>query len=212
MDDLICSVCRDEYESIKAIPVLMPLCGHTFCRPCVVSVAHAGRFECPTCRKKHSRFDPEDLPINYALLNLAGDKKNKYRHGSCQQHNNPLEFWCGTCREALCGMCLFHGHIKDGHDVHQTKDLIPDMKKDALSKGEMCLEGLKMKQSEIVKKGLIQVLLATKDRTDISQLQKVMDKLDNQSGINEILLNELTMNSLINGQLRVSCPFINSLY
>jgi len=197
MEELICSVCRDEYEAVRAVPVVMPLCGHTFCRPCVVLVCHAGRFECPTCRKGHSSYDPENLPTNYAVLNLAEDKKNKFRHGSCRQHSNPLDFWCGTCREALCGLCIFHGHIKDGHDVHQAKNLVPEMQKDALTKGNMFLESLKMEQSEQVKKGLIQVLLATKFAKNIGELQTIMNGLEQQSGINEILHNASVLDSMV---------------
>ena len=197
MEGLICNVCRDEYESVRAVPVLMPLCGHTFCRPCLILVADAGRFDCPTCRKGHSSYNPGSLPTNYAVLSLIEEKKNKFKHGSCRQHGNPIEFWCVTCSESLCGLCIFHGHIKDGHDVQQAKCLGLEMKKDALTKGKTFLESLKLEQSEQVKKGLLQVLLATKNANNMDELKNMMEDLEQQTSINEILLNASELDTMI---------------
>jgi len=120
----MCVVCREEYNSDHRIPVMLPHCGHTFCRPCITHLINTtqGAMFCPTCRKRH-RTHYGELPINYALLGLV-EKTKKSKYGSCRKHGNPLEFWCCHCPEALCGHCLYEGHMGHGDDVIMAHELI----------------------------------------------------------------------------------------
>ena len=41
----------------------------------------------------------------------------------CQEHGSPLEFFCASCNELLCGKCLTKAHKK--HDYQHIDDAIP---------------------------------------------------------------------------------------
>lgn len=78
MDLLECPVCLQTYED----PVLLPSCGHTFCRRCVDRIAQTApaisrawvggaSHACPTCR---SPFRQGEVRPNFALRQLLADR------------------------------------------------------------------------------------------------------------------------------------------
>eukprot|EP00746_Dinoflagellata_sp_MGD_P000821 gnl/MRDRNA2_/MRDRNA2_101511_c0_seq1.p1 gnl/MRDRNA2_/MRDRNA2_101511_c0~~gnl/MRDRNA2_/MRDRNA2_101511_c0_seq1.p1 ORF type:complete len:498 (+),score=96.83 gnl/MRDRNA2_/MRDRNA2_101511_c0_seq1:93-1586(+) len=76
MDHLECPVCLDTFQD----PVILPSCGHSFCRQCVNRIADTnasswlraggGQHACPTCR---SLFRLGDVRTNFALTQLLSD-------------------------------------------------------------------------------------------------------------------------------------------
>ncbi|CAL4069794.1 unnamed protein product [Meganyctiphanes norvegica] len=71
-DDLSCAVCCEIYEEILHEPVLLPQCGHSFCRPCLQQLeVSKTNILCPTCRTEHIGSQISDMPTIYALLSVS---------------------------------------------------------------------------------------------------------------------------------------------
>ncbi|CAL4118476.1 unnamed protein product, partial [Meganyctiphanes norvegica] len=73
-DDLICPICMDEY-SLHAShnPVMLPDCGHTICRDCLISIYKAEDHNeqvCPICRAPYVKQHPNALPANFIVLSM----------------------------------------------------------------------------------------------------------------------------------------------
>lgn len=67
-----CSVCLNPWDREDHLPVALPACGHSFCRNCLVVMYRNDEcIRCPTCRKVYKDIRPEDLPPNFALLDLV---------------------------------------------------------------------------------------------------------------------------------------------
>ncbi|XP_071539482.1 uncharacterized protein [Panulirus ornatus] len=144
MEDLICPVCSEEFEGGMREPLVLPQCGHTFCRPCLLNLQDTDpAFKCPTCRKPHSGPSVDKLPVVYVILNmLATYNYLKVEAGviweKCQSHGDPIRLWCQPCQEPLCGQCLFEEHMTDGHNVLRTQTAL-DQEKQVLMSQAACI-------------------------------------------------------------------------
>ncbi|XP_071512780.1 uncharacterized protein [Panulirus ornatus] len=124
MDDVTCWVCAEEYWTGVREPLMLP-CGHTFCRQCISSLIQARRVECPVCRRKYPSLSVNNLPKNFAVLNIA---LNKNTIEPCIVHGDPLRFWCVDCEERGCGECMFEAHPKDQHHVINDRATLKEKK------------------------------------------------------------------------------------
>ncbi|CAL4093270.1 unnamed protein product, partial [Meganyctiphanes norvegica] len=121
-DGISCGVCCEDYEEGGARdPVMLYRCGHTFCRPCLLSLEENKRvettfFRCPTCRKPHYNPRVADLPVNYALLSVSRKRPRKCPD-TCDTHGDPLRLWCRECCSVICAMCAFEQHKDGDHTV-----------------------------------------------------------------------------------------------
>ncbi|XP_050717881.1 interferon alpha-inducible protein 27-like protein 2B [Eriocheir sinensis] len=71
MEAKSCPACRNPWNHEDHLPVMLPACGHSFCKNCLVMMhKHDKCSRCPTCRKEYKDIKPEDLPANFALLDL----------------------------------------------------------------------------------------------------------------------------------------------
>lgn len=79
--ELHCGVCRDVYEAGEREPVVLPSCGHAFCRSCLTKLEEdadkvGSYFSCPNCRMSHESPSVRALPPVFALLHLSENYKN----------------------------------------------------------------------------------------------------------------------------------------
>ncbi|CAL4073477.1 unnamed protein product, partial [Meganyctiphanes norvegica] len=152
MDDLICSVCSEEYSSEGREAVMLPVCGHTFCRPCLVSIENDYDLTCPYCRAEHEGPPVEELPINYAVNNVAMSNK-KSKDDTCDKHDGGLLiFWCRKCRLSLCGECIFEAHLTENHGVVKIKDLVEESKGPIEEKAKKVLKTLQESKTDVQRK------------------------------------------------------------
>ncbi|KAK8387317.1 hypothetical protein O3P69_018124 [Scylla paramamosain] len=141
---LCCSVCMEGYTEEERRPLMLPACGHTFCKQCMSTVmareGERGTFLCPTCRRPQPVRAVVDLPVNYSLLEVARKEalssgsssatSSNSRHKedvpkpgeSCPEHGSRLAFWCVSCETAACGECLFDRHPRPTHDLIRLQD------------------------------------------------------------------------------------------
>lgn len=78
--ELFCGVCREVYEAGEREPVVLPSCGHAFCRSCLAKLEEDGEnmgsyLSCPNCRAKHKSPSVHALPPVFALLHLSESYK-----------------------------------------------------------------------------------------------------------------------------------------
>jgi len=65
-----CDICFLQYDDNNRIP-LMFNCGHCHCKDCVSKMLDQANTNCPTCRAVFIYQTVDDVPINYALMNIA---------------------------------------------------------------------------------------------------------------------------------------------
>lgn len=76
-EELICSICEEEYDTDLKTPRLLPDCGHTFCTECLSqllerAVMEKEQFSCPEDRIPCSTMRPaNEFPKNFSLLKMA---------------------------------------------------------------------------------------------------------------------------------------------
>ncbi|XP_037795147.1 tripartite motif-containing protein 55-like, partial [Penaeus monodon] len=133
---LTCSVCFESFGEGERKPLMLPSCGHTFCKQCVrgiIASEKKGQFQCPTCRRCQPVSSLDDLPVNYSLLEVASlspstppeegsREKTLKEEERCPDHGSRLAFWCSSCESATCGECLFESHPRPDHDVLKLED------------------------------------------------------------------------------------------
>ncbi|XP_063882632.1 uncharacterized protein LOC135112272 [Scylla paramamosain] len=79
MDKVVkeCMVCQTTWDNKRHQPVALPACGHSFCRHCLIKLRNVKEVvECPICRKVLVDLLPEDLPVNWALLQSVDPSPN----------------------------------------------------------------------------------------------------------------------------------------
>lgn len=75
-DELICTVCEEEYDTDLKIPRILPDCGHTFCTECLEQLVEKAaidgeKFMCPEDRIVCSVDKPaNEFPKNFGLLRI----------------------------------------------------------------------------------------------------------------------------------------------
>ncbi|XP_064078905.1 uncharacterized protein LOC135196208 isoform X4 [Macrobrachium nipponense] len=93
---IYCAVCKEKMNRYEKEPVCLPSCGHSFCRECLIGINDAvGRITCPTCRICHQGQLPQDLPVNWLLLEML-DKEE----GESTRNQDSTELPVRNTREA----------------------------------------------------------------------------------------------------------------
>ncbi|KAK4317538.1 hypothetical protein Pmani_011382 [Petrolisthes manimaculis] len=72
-DHLLCDVCTEQYDNDHHRPLLLPTCGHTFCRNCLRSISCRQHLRCPVCRCDPF-MDVSSLPTNMEVLSLLTEE------------------------------------------------------------------------------------------------------------------------------------------
>uniref|UniRef100_A0ACB8EFY1 Uncharacterized protein n=1 Tax=Sphaerodactylus townsendi TaxID=933632 RepID=A0ACB8EFY1_9SAUR len=115
-EEATCSICLDYFRD----PVTIAGCGHAFCRACLThswgDLAGA-EASCPLCR---GPAQEGTLRPNHQLANIA-EIIQKLRPvggkgGICEQHQEPLRFFCQEDEAPVCLVCRISEEHKD-HEV-----------------------------------------------------------------------------------------------
>ncbi|XP_064103882.1 uncharacterized protein LOC135213700 isoform X2 [Macrobrachium nipponense] len=85
---LCCEICTQPYNNQERRPTLLPDCGHTFCKECLIK-SRRRNHSCPTCRKI-CYTDIERLPTNYSILDIMNEEleKKKKRNAKCENFDD----------------------------------------------------------------------------------------------------------------------------
>ena len=111
ISSLECSLCLEIYQDPRMLP-----CGHTFCLRCLQKVTDThlatSTQKCAFCRQEFGDVKLQELPKNFAILNVIASMPTITECGSVENgetHGN-ADFFCIDCWEPLCSMC---------HDSHK---------------------------------------------------------------------------------------------
>nr|XP_045594695.1 uncharacterized protein LOC123755847 [Procambarus clarkii] len=198
-DELTCVVCSELYAAGTREPVVLPSCGHTFCRQCLYGVVESqGALACPTCRSPHPGTPVQHLPTVFALLNISENFKRSER-GGCREHRSPLEFWCRGCQKPLCGHCLLEAHVREGHSVDRATVFVEERKKEIHTRSAQLVQNIRTRTDSVISGilefiGLI-VRGAEESRVLSSSAQTAEKILKDMTGIHSIesMLMSLTL-------------------
>ncbi|CAL4123762.1 unnamed protein product, partial [Meganyctiphanes norvegica] len=120
MDLPECKICHVPYDESEHRPRHAP-CGHGLCTACIRTLIKDNILECPTCRQTNNFNTPDDLPINYDLIdvirmlqtiNIPSEKETIVRESEasnnevCSVHCEVISHWCQTCQMWICADCL----------------------------------------------------------------------------------------------------------
>ncbi|XP_032066241.1 E3 ubiquitin-protein ligase TRIM11-like [Thamnophis elegans] len=161
LEELNCSICLDFFQD----PVLIPNCGHNFCRDCLTRSWGASESEasCPQCRQT---FALCSLLPNRQLARVAEEARRCGAHpdkegGSfCPKHREPLKLFCKDHQTLICVVC-------DRSKEHKGHSVIPA--EEAFQEYQMkvgnCLKAQKEQKEKI----------ATYKRDTEKKLQEMLD-------------------------------------
>ncbi|XP_039192542.1 E3 ubiquitin-protein ligase TRIM11-like isoform X1 [Crotalus tigris] len=106
LEEATCSICLDYFQD----PVLIPECGHNFCRGCLTGSWGTSESEasCPQCRQT---FGPRNVLPNRQLARLVEmarrceDPWGEDGGRVCPKHREPLKLFCKHHETLICVVC-----------------------------------------------------------------------------------------------------------
>ena len=133
---LVCDICAEPYDD-RTRQARFLECLHTFCSQCLALLAgkrQGNSILCPNCR--HPTRVPENgidgLRTNFYIDKLkaftatTGQTTAVRNTKGCDKHaNQPLFFFCETCRTAICRDCTVLDHDKTGgHSIADFSEAV----------------------------------------------------------------------------------------
>ncbi|XP_070789484.1 E3 ubiquitin-protein ligase TRIM11-like [Pituophis catenifer annectens] len=164
LEEATCSICLDFFQD----PVLIPKCGHNFCRGCLTRSWGTSESEasCPQCRQT---FAPRSLLPNRQLARVAemarrcGGPWGEEGGSLCPKHREPLKLFCKDHQTLICLVCDRSKEHK-GHSVILAEEAFQDYQ----IKVEDCLKAQKEQKEKI----------ATYKGDTEQTVQEMLDRID----------------------------------
>ena len=122
MDFFKCNICLVSYDEDIHQP-RNPPCGHGICTTCVRALIKDSFYKCPKCRGMHEVKVPEDLQVNFELMEVISAFKGKCislaeskvsgatNYNLRNVHSAPIRHWCSSCQMWFCDDC-YESHIE----------------------------------------------------------------------------------------------------
>uniref|UniRef100_A0A8C6VBC4 Uncharacterized protein n=1 Tax=Naja naja TaxID=35670 RepID=A0A8C6VBC4_NAJNA len=126
LEEATCSICLDYFQD----PVLIPECGHNFCRGCLTRNwgTSESKASCPKCRQT---FAPRSILPNRQLARVLEVARRcegplgEEEGGFCPKHRAPLKLFCREHETLTCVVCdRFKEH--EGHSVIPAEEAVQE--------------------------------------------------------------------------------------
>ena len=128
-DILDCPICYEAYDITIHLPRIIPVCGHTICSQCIMTLAKRSRdFVCPIGKEvqRGNYANLDSFPPNYTLRGLI-EQSSAFE--ICRDHQKELQYMCVQDKVKVCHECALFG----AHRSHEIKPL-NDFKSEAETK------------------------------------------------------------------------------
>ena len=124
MDKPSCKICQNTFNTSTYLPLVMPMCGHTFCRSCIYNLYAQNlskKLVCPEDNIDQGRLKKvDDLKQNSLIMKMIVVQGKEQKR--CHEHNKPNEFNCLDCEKEVCSMCGLFG-IHKNHKITTKAEL-----------------------------------------------------------------------------------------
>ncbi|CAI5768160.1 E3 ubiquitin-protein ligase TRIM7-like [Podarcis lilfordi] len=149
-EEATCSICLEYFQD----PVIIPECGHNFCRSCLTQCwgKSEGEASCPQCRKT---VEQGSIRRNLQLANvveitkkfsLLGRKEEAEGKGRvCEKHQEPLKLFCKEDEAPICLVCD-RAKEQKSHEVVPIEEASLEYK-DQISR---CLDNVRKERKKIL--------------------------------------------------------------
>ncbi|CAI5768153.1 E3 ubiquitin-protein ligase TRIM7-like [Podarcis lilfordi] len=145
-EEATCPICLECFRD----PVIIPECGHNFCRSCLIQCwgESEGEASCPQCREiiQHRNLIP-NRPLANVLekLRLQGEKEPEGKGKICEKHQEPLKLFCQEDESPICVVCDRSKEHK-GHEVVPLEEASQEYKAQISS----CLDNVRKEREKIL--------------------------------------------------------------
>uniref|UniRef100_A0A670HYH5 RING-type E3 ubiquitin transferase n=1 Tax=Podarcis muralis TaxID=64176 RepID=A0A670HYH5_PODMU len=123
-EEATCPICLEYFRD----PVIIPECGHNFCRSCLIQCwgESEGEASCPQCREilQHRNLIP-NRPLKNVVkkltvgkLRLHEEKGAEGKGRVCEKHLEPLKLFCKKDQSPICVVC-------DRSKEHKSHEVVP---------------------------------------------------------------------------------------
>ncbi|XP_058027660.1 zinc finger protein RFP-like [Ahaetulla prasina] len=145
VEEATCSICREFFQD----PVLIPECGHNFCRGCLTRSWGTSESEasCPQCRQTfgiHSVLSNRKLASVLEVARRCGAHPAEEGGSFCPKHREPLKLFCKDHETLICVVCDRSKEHR-GHSVIPAEEAFPEYQ----IKVEDCLKAQKEQKEKI---------------------------------------------------------------
>ncbi|XP_039192549.1 zinc finger protein RFP-like [Crotalus tigris] len=145
LEEATCSICLDYFQD----PVLIPECGHNFCRGCLTRSWGTSESEasCPQCRQT---FGPRNVLPNRQLARVlevarrCGGPWGEDGGSFCTKHREPLKLFCKDHETLICVVC----NLSQEHRGHWVIPAEEAFREYQIKVGE-CLKAQKEEKEKI---------------------------------------------------------------
>ncbi|CAL4124369.1 unnamed protein product, partial [Meganyctiphanes norvegica] len=186
---LECKICNVPYDEDSHRP-RTAVCGHDICTACLKVLIKGSIFECPKCRQTNKVEVPEDITINFGLIDairefqdknisLNQDTEPKLAEAAkdwvCKVHSKSIEYRCLKCQMWLCEAegCLDSHSDLSGCSTMKVTIAVNIMKEDLTKNTNMVLT--------LLNKDATNVSYMIKEHTDMkNELLEKAKKLDEE--------------------------------
>ncbi|XP_061456295.1 zinc finger protein RFP-like [Rhineura floridana] len=131
-----CPICLEYFRD----PVIIPECGHSFCRACLSQCWEKSGAEasCPQCRERvpHRNIIPNRRLANVAEIvkKLSLQEEKRVEGRVCEKHQEPLKLFCKDDEAPICVVCD-RSKEHTGHKVIPLEEASQEYTKGAKADG-----------------------------------------------------------------------------
>ncbi|XP_061469463.1 uncharacterized protein LOC133378865 [Rhineura floridana] len=151
-EEATCPICLEYFRD----PVIIPECGHNFCRACLSQCWEKSEAEasCPQCRERvpHRNLirnrplaNVVEILIAKKKLGLQEEKRVEGKGRICEKHQEPLKLFCKDHRTPICVVC-------DKSKEHENHKVIPleEASQEYKNWISSCLDNLRKEREKIL--------------------------------------------------------------